>query len=119
MKLATLQCTSLLPLTFAQVTRFNVPTSASAMAPKTKTIYAVMWVNNVINYPFRNGLHHLFVVIWGVVYGIVLPTLYTTIWESQIVGHVVLTLAIQGQVAMAHVRLHINIIIIIKKKALG
>ena len=39
-----------------------------------------MWVNNDINHPFGNGLYHLCMVIWEMVYGIFLPTI-TLIWN--------------------------------------
>ena len=38
-------------------------------------IIYVMWVNNDINHPFGNGLYHLCIVIWEMVYGIFLPTI--------------------------------------------
>jgi hypothetical protein len=31
-------------------------------------------VNNAINHPFGNGLYNLFMVIWGMAYGMVLTT---------------------------------------------
>ncbi len=37
-----------------------------------------LWIDvgkTIINHRFWNGLYHQFMVIWGMVYGIVLPTL--------------------------------------------
>jgi hypothetical protein len=36
----------------------------------------VYFGKTIINHPFGHGLYHLSMVIWGMVYGIVLPTLH-------------------------------------------
>ena len=39
-----------------------------AKAPAFQTMIFQIWKNNVINHPYGNGLYHLFMVIWGLVY---------------------------------------------------
>ena len=45
-------------------------------------------VKTIINYPFGNGFfYHLFMMIWGLVYGIILTTLHNTLQKRSVTSH--------------------------------